>query len=141
MARVEQVKMTSQERSRRYFSESFRQKKVKEIELGESTVLEISKTYQVSRTSIYRWIHKYSTILGKQERVVVERQSDTRKIEQLKKRIAELEQTVGQKQIALEFYEKMIELAEQKYGIDIKKKGGSKRSSSTGSNDQHTPIK
>ena len=52
----------------------------------------------------------------------MEKQSDTRKIEQLMKRIAELEQTVGQKQIALEFYEKMIELAEQKYGIDIKKR-------------------
>jgi transposase len=64
--------------------------------------------------------------------------SDTRKIEELKARIKELEQLVGQKQIQLEFKDKMIELAEQKYQVDIKKKLDSKRSSGSGSAGKNT---
>ena len=37
-------------------------------------------------------------------------------------KIAELEQLVGQKQVVIEFQNKMIELAELEYNIDIKKK-------------------
>jgi hypothetical protein len=39
---------------------------------------------------------------------------------------------VGQKQIQVEFYEKMIELTEKDLGIDIKKKGGSAPSIGSG---------
>jgi hypothetical protein len=67
--------------------------------------------------------------------------SDTRKIKELKARIKELEQMVGQKQIQLEFKEKMIELAEQMYNVDIKKKLGTKRSSGIGSIDHNTNKK
>jgi hypothetical protein len=38
---------------------------------------------------------------------------------------------VGQKQVLLEFKDKMIEIAEQTYGVDIKKKVGSSLSSGT----------
>jgi hypothetical protein len=57
----------------------------------------------------------------------VESKSDTSKIIALEKRIAELERLLGQKQIEMEFKEKMIELAEKKYGVDIKKKFAVKR--------------
>jgi hypothetical protein len=67
--------------------------------------------------------------------------SDTKKIQELKAKIKELEQVVGQKQIQLEFKEKMIELAEQMYNIDIKKKLGTKPSSGSGSTDQNTEKK
>ena len=36
--------------------------------------------------------------------------------------MADLERIVGQKQIVIDFQEKMIELAEQEYNVDIKKK-------------------
>lgn len=52
----------------------------------------------------------------------MEAKSDTQKILALQKRIAELERIVGQKQVLLDFKEKMIELAEEEYKIDIKKK-------------------
>jgi hypothetical protein len=47
----------------------------------------------------------------------------------LEERIKELERLVGQKQILLEFKDKMIDIAEETYNIDIKKKVGSKLSS------------
>jgi spore coat polysaccharide biosynthesis protein SpsF (cytidylyltransferase family) len=67
----------------------------------------------------------------KQVKVVVEAKSDTQKIKALEERIKELERIVGQKQLLLEFKDKMIEIAESTYNVDIKKKVGSKLSSGT----------
>ena len=47
--------------------------------------------------------------------------SDTRALRELKERVAELERLVGQKQIEIDFYQKMIDLAQEHYGIEIKK--------------------
>ena len=58
----------------------------------------------------------------KKERLVVESESDTRQLIELKKRLSELERIIGQKQILIDFQNKMIELAEETYGVDIKKK-------------------
>jgi hypothetical protein len=58
----------------------------------------------------------------KKERLVVESESDTRQLIELKKRLSELERIIGQKQIQIDFQDKMIELAEETYGVDIKKK-------------------
>ena len=108
-------------RQNRYFSTEFKQKRVKEIEQGLVSIAEISREYEVSRRAIYKWIYKYSMNRKKQVKQVIEALSDTRKIQELKKKIKELEQVIGQKQVELEFKEKMIELAEEHYGIDIKK--------------------
>jgi transposase len=116
----------------RYFSEEFKKKRVKELENNVATITDICKTYHVSRTSVYRWLYKYSDMAKKQIRQVVETKSDTRKIQLLEERIKELEQIIGKKQILIDFQEKMIEIAEQTYSVDIKKKLGSKASSGTG---------
>jgi hypothetical protein len=65
----------------------------------------------------------------KQVKQVVESKSDTAKIKALQEQIKELERIIGQKQLLLEFKDKMIEIAEADYGVDIKKKVGSKLSS------------
>ena len=52
---------------------------------------------------------------------VIEAKSDTRKIQQLKQQIKELEQVIGQKQLLIDFQQKVMELAEDEYGVDIKK--------------------
>jgi transposase len=115
----------------RYFSDDFKRKKVRELERNITSIPDICNTYTVSRTSVYRWIYKYSTMAKKQVKQVVEAKSDTQKIKALEERIKELERTVGQKQLLLEFKDKMIEIAENTYGVDIKKKVGSKLSSGT----------
>lgn len=141
MARMEQIKMSQSERQNRYFSESFRKQKVRELEKGLTTVRQISRTYQVSETAVYKWRNKYSSILSKKERLIVEKKSDTKRIVQLEEKIRELERLVGQKQVAIEFYEKMLELGKQQYGIDFKKNYGSIASSGIGSTEESTDIK
>lgn len=132
MDKLEQIKLSRSERQVRRFSAPFRKQKVKEIELGKTSVREVSEVYQVSQTAVYKWLYKYSAIKSKQERVIVERKSDTRRIRELEQRIKELEQLVGQKQIALEFYDKMLEIAKEELGIDVKKKFGTRRWRGTG---------
>ena len=113
----------------RYFSDDFKRKKVRELERNVSSIPDICKTYSVSRASVYRWIYKYSVMAKKQVKQVVEARSDTQKIRALEERIKELERMVGQKQLLLEFKDKMIEIAEATYNVDIKKKVGSRLSS------------
>lgn len=125
----------------RYFSEGFKRKKVEEIEKNLSTVSEICREYQVSSVSVYKWVYKYSAMRKKGEKQVVESESDTRKLRELKEKIKELERIIGQKQIQLDFKDKMIELAEQEYKLDIKKKLGSKLSSGTGDTENNTTTK
>jgi transposase len=132
--------LNDQIRPNRYFSEALKKKKVKEIENNLVSIGEICREYKVSRTSVYRWIYKYSAMRKKQERQIVESKSDTIKIKQLKERVKELERIIGQKQILLDFKEKMIEIAEEQYGVDIKKKFGSKASSGSGSKEENTPT-
>ncbi|MCH8317211.1 MAG: transposase [Bacteroidetes bacterium] len=123
MAKPDQIKIS--QRISRYFSESFKRRKVEEIEKKISCISEISREYEVSKTSIYKWIYKYSPMKKKGIRLVVEAESDTRKLILLKERNKELERIIGQKQILIDFKDKMIELAEEEYKIDIKKKFGS----------------
>lgn len=122
----------------RYFSEEFKKRKVRELEKNISSVGDICITYSVSRTSVYRWIYKYSIMAKKQVKQVVEAKSDTQKIKALEERIRELERIVGQKQLLLEFKDKMIEIAEATYNVDIKKKVGSRLSSGTTSTGKST---
>jgi transposase len=122
----------------RHFSDDFKKKKVRELERNITSIADICKTYSVSRTSVYKWIYKYSVMAKKQVKQVVEAKSDTQKIKALEERIKELERIIGQKQLLLEFKDKMIEIAEATYNVDIKKKVSSRLWSGTTSTEEST---
>ena len=117
--------MTVKERRYRNFSESFKKEKVREIAENRSTVSDICRANEVSCTAVYKWINLYSNT-NKPSRTIVESKSDTTKILALQKKVAELERLIGQKQVQIDFQEKMIEIAEETYQVDIKKKFGTK---------------
>lgn len=128
--------MSVEERRRRSFSDSFKRQKAHEIETGQTKVSEICRLYEVSNVSVYRWLSKYGTMRKKKERLIVESESDSVRLLEMKKKIAELEQIVGQKQVLLDFQDKMIELAEEHYQVDIKKKFSGKQSNSFGTTEK-----
>lgn len=136
MAKREQFKLTTSERRHRFFSTEFKKKKVRDIEMGICRVTDICQQYEVSANSVYRWINTFGTMKQKQERLIVESQSDTIRLLELKKKVAELEQIIGQKQLIIDFQTKMIELAEQQYNIEIKKNYSGQQSSTTGSTEK-----
>lgn len=122
MATRTQFSLSESERRHRRFSEGFKREKVREIELGLMTAAELNRAYDVSFTSIYRWLANFGSMKQKKERLIVESQSDSIQLIEMKKRIAELERIVGQKQLLIDFQQKVIDLAEEEYGVDIKKK-------------------
>lgn len=127
-------------RQNRYFSEDIKRKIVRDLEKNLTRISDVCYTYQVSRTSVYRWIYQYSAMAKKKHKQIVEPKSDTARIKALEERVKELEQTVGQKQIMIDFKDKMIELAEQRYNVDIKKLG-SKASSGSSTTNKNTDTK
>jgi predicted RNase H-like nuclease (RuvC/YqgF family) len=72
----------------------------------------------------------------KRERMVHETDSEAYKIKQMQERIKELERAVGQKQLKIDFLEKMIEITEQDLKIDIKKKASTKLSGGSNQTDK-----
>ncbi len=77
----------------------------------------------------------------RQVKQVIEAKSDTKKIQLLQDKIKELERIIGQKQIMIEFQEKMIEIAETTYKVDIKKKLSSKHSSGIVATRENTELR
>ncbi len=114
--------MTSSERRRRHFSEAFKKEKVSQIDSKKITVKQLSRIYEVSETAIYNWIKKYSKYAAKNERVVVEKESEGHKNFELMRKIANIERLLGQKQIEVEYLKKIIEFGSELTETDIKKK-------------------
>ncbi|SDL81580.1 transposase, partial [Salinimicrobium catena] len=79
MAKPQDFSKESSQRVNRYFSDSFKRKKVREIERNLTTVSEVSKEYEVSTTAVYKWLDKYSRDRKRGVKQVVELMSDTRK--------------------------------------------------------------
>lgn len=108
-------------RQRRKFSEELKKFIVSEYENGKFTVLELSRLHDISFQLIYRWIYKYS-LYNKENTVVMElKESSERKLKAYERRIKELEQIVGQKQLKIDYLEKIIDLSNDHFDTDLKK--------------------
>lgn len=118
----EYQKSTIRERQKRFFNETFKRSKVSEIERNILSIAELCKEHEVSRSAVYKWIYKYSLMRKQENRQVIEPESETRKVLLLKQEVRELQRVIGEKQLKMDFLEKVIELAEKEYGLDIKKK-------------------
>jgi hypothetical protein len=58
--------------------------------------------------------------------------SSTNKIKELENKIKELERAVGQKQLYIDYMEKMMEIASLELGMDIKKNFNTPQSAGSG---------
>jgi len=117
---------------KRVYSEEFKKGLVELFERGKYSVKQLERLYGVRIQVIYNWIYKYSNVNEKGCRIVEMKESSTNKIKDLERRVRELEQMVGQKQIKIEFLEKMIDIAETDLKIDIKKKSSTPQSTGSG---------
>jgi transposase-like protein len=120
--------MTEQDKSakskklqNRYFSEEFKKQKVKDLEQKLISIKDLVNLYQISRTTVYQWLYKYSTHYQKDTKIVVQMESEALKTKQLLERQAELERIIGQKQMEIDFLNKLMEIASQELKTDIKK--------------------
>jgi transposase-like protein len=119
-------------RQYRKFDIEFKKKVVSEYEKGTFSPTQLSRMYDLQVGMLYKWIYKYSTASEKHYRIVEKHESPSEKLKEYEKRIADLERSLGQKQMLIDFYDKLIELAEEDLKVDIKKNIGSKLSSGSG---------
>jgi transposase len=105
----------------RVFSIALKKEKVKLIDAGKVTVKQVSEIYDVSQTAVYNWIKQYSTI-ARDERVVVEKVSEAQQTQTLYKKVRDLEQALGRKQMELDYYREIVKLVSESEGVDIEKK-------------------
>jgi transposase-like protein len=108
-------------RTRRKFSEQIKRQAVEEFRAGKYTAKELANLYHCSSQTIYRWIRKYSPADQPKINVIEMAESTDQKVKDLKDEIADLQRKLGQKQIRIDFLDKMIELAEDEYNVDLKK--------------------
>lgn len=125
----------------RIFSAAFKKRQVDLYDRNLTTVKEISEEFDVSQTSVYKWLRKYSKRYQHQVQTVVQMESEANKNKALKARIAELERALGQKQLKIDYLEKLIEISQDEFGIDIEKKGELPPLSGSESTGKNTPGK
>ncbi len=109
------------------YPEKFRIKVVKEIERGLLSKEAARRKYGIGgKTTVLSWCRKYGReaypyMAGKI-------QNKPRTADEKDKRIAELEMKLKQKELAVDALESLIEVANEMYGTNLKKKVGLKRS-------------
>ena len=109
-------------RVQRMFSEELRKEVVYLIENGELTVMQAMREYGVcSKQTVYDWLYKYSRNLKKGTRIVMEKDSVSKSIGDLKRQIRDLETALGRKTLEAELYQHIVSLASQEYKTDLKK--------------------
>ncbi len=108
-------------RRKRKFSEDFKKHLIREFESKKFSILELSKLHNVHLSVLYKWAHKYSTSPSPNSVIIEMKQSSTEKLKAYEDRIKELEQIVGQKQIKIEYLDKIIASANEHYETDLKK--------------------
>lgn len=118
-------------RSQVYYSEAFRRQRVLDIEQGLISVTEVHRIYGVSISTVYDWLHRYSTTCTHQHRQVIELESEEHKTLALLERVAELERVIGQKQLHIDILEHVLKQAEAQLGPEWKKKHSGQPSSSS----------
>lgn len=109
------------------YSEEFKWKVVKEVLSGELSKAEAKQKYNIgSNSAILYWMRQFSGIENPREsRLLFMTDKKTIKEDKLtkeQKKIKELEEALRKEKNRVLLYEAMMEIAEEDYGIEIRKK-------------------
>ncbi|RYY42591.1 MAG: transposase [Chitinophagaceae bacterium] len=116
-------------RTQHFFSESLRKDVVFQVESGKFTIAQACREYGIcSPQSIYNWIYRYSRTLKKGTRIVMEKESQDKTNEELRKQIKQLEAALGRKSLEADLYRVIVEEASKEYKVDLKKSFGEQAS-------------
>jgi len=128
-------------RGRRIFSEELKKKAIKDLVGKRTTIRALMNEHQVSHQAIYSWLYKYSPHHEQKCTLVVQMKSEEVKNHDLQGRIAELERIIGQKQLEIDFLNKLLEVGSAELGFDLKKNFNTPPSNGTGSTSKNIGLK
>ena len=123
----------------RTFSEEFKRQKVQLIVEKKLTMADVRELYNVSSATVYRWLYKYSPSHEQGHIQVVQMQSEEYKTKELLRQVADLERSVGQKQLQIDYLERLLQLSGESLKIDLKKTFGEPRSNGFDNTKPNTP--
>ncbi len=126
---------------RQIFSEEVKKKAIKDLISKRTTIKALMNEHQVSYQSVYTWLYKYSPYHEQKCTLVVQMKSEETKNSELQKRVAELERVVGQKQLEIDFLNKLLEIGSSELGFDLKKNFNTPPSNGTGGTGKSTASK
>ena len=113
------------------YSESFKRKVVLEVESGLLSKNEAQRKYNIGgNCTVLRWCRKYGKLSGanfKTEEKMPDNEELQKELVQLRKQNRELSKRLEDAELKAFALDKLIEVAERKLGVDIKKKSGVKR--------------
>lgn len=116
-------------RTQRDYTLTFKLNVVKEIELGESSILEICRKYGIqSRSTVSTWLKKYGTfdwenqtpsnMAKSPEQRILELEAQVKLLEKQKAQLERQNYIADSKAI---IFDMMIDIAEKEYKIDVRK--------------------
>lgn len=105
----------------RIFSEDFKKQKVKELDEKLISICELVNLYSVSRTSIYKWMAKYSVHYQQGTKMVVQMESESNKKNKSFSVKQSLNALLDNEQMEIDFLNKLIEISSQELKIDLRK--------------------
>ena len=109
------------------YSTAFKMKVISEIESGKYTIAEARRIYDInSAGTIPYWLKRYGKnhLLNKVVRIQMKDERD--KIKELKNQIKALERALSKSQVDNLCWQSLVDVIDEKYGIDSKKNFGSK---------------
>jgi transposase len=109
------------------YSTAFKLKVISEIESGKYSIAEARHIYDInSAGTIPYWLNRYGKnhLLNKVVRIQMKDERD--KIKELKNQIKALERALSKSQVDNLCWQSLVEVIDEKYGIDSKKNFGSK---------------
>jgi len=120
-----------------YYSDEFKMKVIQEVLSGKYTKEEARKVYQIGgKSAILYWIRKFGE--GYKYHKPEQNYSDNidimKELSKEELRIRELEKALEKERLRGDLNEKIIEIAEEQFNIEIRKKYGAKQFSPSKSN-------
>ena len=107
------------------YSSAFKMQVVKEVESGKDSIAGLQRKYGIRGDgTIQCWLRKFGKGHTISKVVRVEHPQERNRVKQLEAEKRQLESALAQTQMKLMAYEKLVEVAEREYRIDIKKKAG-----------------
>lgn len=127
LIKVNQMSKTG--RKNNSYSDEFKIKVVKEALLGEISKSAVCRKYSIPRIStIWDWIHIFAPeYKSKISPMAKSKESENAEIRELKKLLQQKEAELSQERMRADFYNKMIDVAEDMFNIPIRKKAGTKQ--------------
>lgn len=107
------------------YSAAFKMQVVKEVESGKLSIAGVQRKYGITGNgTIQGWLRRFGKCHTISKVVRVEHPQERDRVKQLEAEKRQLESALAQTQMKLMAYEKLVEIAEREYRIDIKKNCG-----------------